>query len=119
MKLFKLLFLGILASLIIACGGDDPDPEPTCETDNLTYTNGASQILNASCAIAGCHVDGTATFRMDNYDDAFLAVGFGRIIGSINHEENFKPMPYPEGSDKLEDCDIDKLTAWINAGAPE
>ena len=44
---------------------------------------------------------------------------FERIVGAINHTEGFLPMPYPAGTDKLADCDIDKLTAWIADGAPE
>ena len=123
MNKFKLLFALLLLVGFIACGDDDEDPmvdpmEETCETDNLTYTNGIADIVNGSCAVAGCHVAGTAApFAMSNYDETFAAVGFGRILGTINHEEGFSPMP-PSGV-KLDDCTIEKLTVWINAGAPE
>lgn len=119
----QFLFLFVIAGLFVtACNKDDDDTPVTteCDTTGITYTNGAAAIINASCATAGCHNTGTmSTFAMGNYTEAFAAVGFGRIIGAINHQAGFLPMPYPEGTAKLDQCDIDKLTAWINAGALE
>ena len=48
---------------------------------------------------------------------SFAAAGFNKIVGAINHTTGFSAMP--QGGDKLEQCDIDFLTAWIDAGAPE
>lgn len=120
MKYKFLLFLLSSTLLVVACD-DDGDSDPVaCETTDLSYANGISSILNESCATAGCHNSGTtSTFPMGNYEEVLVAVGFDRIIGAINHEEGFLPMPYPSGSDQLVQCDIDKLTAWINDGAPE
>jgi len=116
--LFAFLSFGLL---LAACNGDDDDAAPvTCDTVGITYTDGASEILNGSCAVAGCHASGsTSTFPMGNFQEAAAAVAFGRIIGAINHDSDFLPMPYPAGTPKLAQCDIDKLTAWINDGAPE
>ena len=115
MKLKFLIVFGFAVTLFAACGGED------CSSPDITYTEGASAIINTSCAATpACHGNGTtATFPMSNYDQALAATSFGRIIGSINHQEGFRPMPFPEGSLMLEECEIDKLTAWINAGAPE
>lgn len=106
----------------IACSDDEDDPvippTPTCETTGLTYTNEIADILNTSCAVSGCHASNTTTtFPMGDYAETSVAVGFGRIIGSINHESGFSAMP--RGGSKLDDCTIDKVTAWINDGAPE
>lgn len=57
------------------------------------------------------------TFPMSNFEETSAAVGLGRIKGAINQEPNFSPMP--QGGDKLEDCTIDKISAWIDDGAPE
>lgn len=122
MKLKTLGLAIILSMVFIACSDDDPVIDPvvdTCETEGISYTTGISAILNASCAVAGCHVVGGGAFAMDDYTSAFVAVGFNRIVGSINHSDGFLPMPYPSGSDKISQCNIDKLTAWVNSGAPE
>jgi len=120
MKTNMLFFFSLLALLFIACN-DDPDPPVNeCETTDLTYTADIATILNTSCATAGCHEMGsTTTFEMHDFAAATAAVGFGRIIGAINHDTDFSPMPYPEGTAKLDDCKINQITAWINDGAPE
>jgi len=117
MKQILVFLLSISFLAFVACGEDEMD---TCETTGLTYTNDIAPIINGSCASAACHGSGTVTtFPMGNYDETSTAVGFGRIVGAINHDEGFLPMPYPEGSAKIEQCNIDKITAWINDGAPE
>ncbi len=118
--LFIALLLGT-AFIMNSCG-DDEEPMEECETTDLTYTNYAASILNASCATSNCHADGNegfARFSLEGYANTSAAVSFGRIVGAINHDDGFLPMPYPIGSEKLDQCDIDKLTAWINDGAPE
>ena len=117
MKKYLTLLLCVGLVTFYSCGDDDME---TCETSNLTYTNDIAPIINASCGSAACHGSDTMTsFPMGNYEEASFAVTFGRIVGAINHEEGFLPMPYPEGAAKLDQCNIDKITAWINDGAPE
>ena len=117
MKFQNLFFLLLFGLLVAACGDDDEPEEPTCDTTDITYANGAAAILNGSCAVVGCHVEGTTTFSMSDYSSTLSADGFNKIIGSINHTDGFTAMPL--SGDKLADCDINKLTAWINDGAPE
>lgn len=105
--------------LITSC--DEPEPVDMCDTDNMTYTADIKEIFDSSCAFAGCHdMDAALTIgSLSNYDNSVAFVDFGRLLGAINHEENFKPMPYPAGSAKISQCNIDKITAWINDGTPE
>lgn len=120
MKL-KLLFSALLlGAVLVACNKDDSEEEDQCDTSSVTYTSDIATIFNASCAVSSCHVDGNednAKFSLSDYEKAKTAAGFGRIVGAISHEEGFTAMPY--GSDKLEQCSIDKISAWINAGTPE
>ncbi len=121
-QIMKYTYLLLICATVVvwSCTKEADEPTEDCVTENITYTDGASAILNASCAFSGCHSTGSATtFAMDTYDSAALAVTFGGIVGAINHEDGFIPMPYPLGSDKIDQCDIDKLTAWVDAGAPE
>lgn len=118
---FKLLFSALLlGAVLIACNKDDGEEEDPCDTSSVTYTDDIATIFNTSCAVSTCHVDGNedkAKFSLVGYEKAKLAASFGRIVGAISHETDFTPMPY--GGDKLEQCSIDKISAWINAGTPE
>lgn len=120
MKINALLFLAMISIFLVACDDEVDPPVDTCETADLTYTSDIASIIDESCATAGCHEMGSSTtFEMHDYATTKAAVDFGRIIGAINHETGFIPMPFPVGSDMIAECDIDQLTAWINDGAPE
>ena len=147
MKILPILFFAILSFAFVSCGDDfdcetlelnigDSCDDGNAMTENdvvtagcacagtdipvavITYTTGISAIIDMSCAVgAPCHVAGTGTFPMTNYDEALEAVGFGRMIGAINHEAGFQPMP--RNMPMLPQETIDQITEWINAGAPE
>lgn len=119
-----LFFLMVSMIIIIpACGDDEPDDPDTCETENLTYSNFAGDLLDDNCATSGCHNEDAlangAPGRLDDYEQAKMYMdNFGaRVIGAINHNDGFSNMP--KGQEQLSDCNISKLTAWINDGAPE
>lgn len=115
LKLLSLtLFLGLV---FFACNSDD---DGGCDTSDITYTNSVASIINSSCAVSGCHVNGNeanAWFSLEGYSNAKSAADFGRIVGAISHDADFSPMP--KGGDKLDQCTIDQVTAWIDSGAPE
>jgi len=110
------VFILPFAFFVTSCGDDDGD---TCDTTNVTYTNSVGTILNSNCATAGCHNSGSANGSLAGYTDAAAFASFGRIVGAINHDTGFDPMPYPTGTAKLSDCNIDKIEAWIAAGTPQ
>lgn len=111
--------------LVTACGGDDDsDPSGTdedCVTEGITYTDDIKAIFDTNCATTGCHNDTNLAngFSLDNYMAASGAVLFPNFMPSINHEDGVIAMPYPPGSDKIAQCDIDKIKAWIDADLPE
>jgi len=114
------VFILPLAFFVISCGDDDDDTGDTCDTTNVTYTNSIATILNANCAFSGCHSSADVYVGpMSNYAEAAAFAGAGRIVGAINHDTGFEPMPRPSGTAKLSDCNIDKIEAWIAAGTPE
>lgn len=121
--MFRLKNIGfslvLIASVLVifSCGDDDP-PSTECITTNITYDNTVEDIIAGSCFGSGCHDQGTtSTFEMYNYETTKAAVGFGKFVGAINHTPGFAKMP-KEG-DKLSDCNINKLEAWIAADFPE
>lgn len=89
--------------------------ENECETEGVTYEGEIKSILSG-CTGSNCH--GASTSRsMANYADAVSYSKQGRILGAINRQSGFSPMP--KNGSKLEQCKIDQVAAWIEADYPE
>ena len=88
-----------------------------CDLNNVTYSVTIKNILNNNACLS-CHVGATPSggFTLDSYAGVKAKVTDGRLVGAINHYPGFSPMP--QGLGKLSQCDIDKVMAWIQAGAP-
>lgn len=89
-------------------------PSVGCETSNMSYANDILPILNSKGCIS-CHGD-LATLDLNGYADLKIYVDNGRLFGSINHDAGFRPMP--DFQPKIDQCSIDKIKSWIDAGAP-
>lgn len=120
MNFFKILpviiFLGV-----ISCTNKKEEPEElvtpsTCDTENITYSGFVQPLLNTHCV--NCHNDITTSGDVDLSTHAMVKVSAddGSLYGAISHQVNYTPMPF--GGDKLPDCDIAKVKAWIDQGAP-
>ena len=86
-----------------------------CNLDNIEYMATVLPIISDNCY--GCH-DQASNFgniTLEGYDALKTYVDNGQLIGSINHQSGFSPMP--KNLAKLLDCEIEKIEAWISAGA--
>jgi mono/diheme cytochrome c family protein len=110
-SMFLTVILGFI--LIASCGKD----EPICSTTGVTYTNTIKSILDASCAKAGCHVTGSPVGDMSDYDKTKAYFGVQKVVKAIKREAGVSPMP--KTGDKLSDCQISQVEAWIAAGLPK
>jgi hypothetical protein len=118
------LFALILVLMFTSCTYDEFDfqesaPQLSCDTINqITFSEKAGLIIAANCALS-CHViGGTAPGNFNNYMELKEKV----IDGSFeNRVFILKDMPpdYSPGPKFLNDCDLEILKAWINAGFPE
>lgn len=97
-------------------GGNNPVP---CDTVNMTYTNSIKPIFEQYCNMAGCHdaITKSSGHNLTTYAGTKPGVLSGKLLGSVKQEPGYFPMP--KDLPKLSDCDIAKIEAWINAGAPE
>ncbi len=122
----KLALLPLVALMILAgCYNDKEDqlyPEPTgggntCDTAAMSYATHIKPITDQYCATASCHNSSVIAggYDMSSYAGLKLAVTNNRLVGVINHATGFSPMP--QGMSKLSDCNINKITAWVNQGA--
>lgn len=88
-----------------------------CSSADVRYSTTVANILTEfSCR--NCHNNFTTPrgVNLDSYAGVKAEVINGRLYGAINHDPGFSPMP--QGSPKLSDCNIKKIKAWIDAGAP-
>jgi hypothetical protein len=53
---------------------------------------------------------------LEGYSNVKAKVTDGRLFGAINHSPGYAPMP--DGQPKMDQCDINKVKTWIDAGAP-
>jgi hypothetical protein len=114
-KMFSLLL--IATCLLESCKKDDPTPNPTCNTAGITYTNTVKAIFTAKCATSGCHVTSATIGALSTFAESKQKAMEGKIVGAIKREAGFSPMP--KVGNKLSDCEISQIEAWIAAGTPE
>lgn len=116
MKNLALIFLISIA--VLSCAKDET-PAADCSSQTLTYTNDIADIMNASCAYAGCHGGSFPADGLDlsTYSKAKSASINGKVLASVKQQGGAKAMPL--GAPKLSDAIIAKIDCWIQNGAPE
>lgn len=110
--------LWLLAFLPVGWAGCKKETKPDCSPDQpaqLTFNGYIHPLMTAKCL--GCHGAGGITPTLETYAQVSVIVNDGRFKNVINGTGGFPRMPYQ--SDPLPDCDIEYITQWINAGAPQ
>jgi hypothetical protein len=85
-----------------------------CDTSNVTFAQTIKPILDNNCV--GCH-GGTAPqggISLHNYSAVRVEALNGRLLGSVNHQTGYYPMP--KDAAKLSDCNINQIKIWIDEG---
>lgn len=90
-------------------------PGSDCDLSDITFSKDIKPIIDDNCA--GCHGGPKPKKGYDFTDPGkFREVALtGKVYLAITHAEGVTAMPF-EG-DKLSDCDISRIKAWIDAGA--
>ena len=91
----------------------------TCDTLAVQYSIQVQAILRDNCNI--CHGGDAISgggHKMDNYQDLLNYVNSGTLLDRITAADTGPKMP-PLPNSPLNDCDIDRIQAWINDGAPD
>jgi hypothetical protein len=119
--LSRLSIITGVVQLIIFCHGCTYDkealaPQASClPAADVSFSTDVQPILRASCF--SCHGNGSSfgNVSLQTYDDVKALVTDGRLVGSISHSPGFDPMP--PGAPKLNECNIDEITTWVQEGA--
>lgn len=122
-KITKLTFLAITICLGLSSCYYDTEEElyPTiggnnCDSIKGSYSLEVEPLINNQCR--SCH---NSTFssggvNLEGYNNAKQATINGKLLESLKHEAGVSPMP--QGSPKLDDCDLKAVEDWKNSGAP-
>ena len=116
-------FLGLMILFFTGCYYDNEEELypvvtiPSCDTINVSYTSTVLPILESECYT--CHDQSTrfGNVNLEGYNNLKTYVDNGLFWGVISHQAGFAMMP--KGGNTLPDCDLDKIHAWINIGAPD
>ncbi len=90
-----------------------------CDTGNMTFTKSVQPILKANCTDAGCHTvaNANAGIELETYSGTMLVVPQDKLINAVKYlTGGSKNMPPTQ---KMTDCNINKIEAWIRRGSPE
>jgi len=88
-----------------------------CDTDEVSFSTFVKPIIESHCQ--GCHSGNTPSGGIDltTHSNIQIYANNGKLYGAIAHQPGFEAMP--QGGAKLEDCTIEKIKSWIDAGAED
>jgi len=86
-----------------------------CDSTAFTWSGFVQPLIKAQCQ--GCHSGSSPQggINLGNYAAVKTQVTNGKLYASVTR--SFAYMP--KGGNKLDDCTIQRLKSWIDAGAPE
>lgn len=87
-----------------------------CNLEDITYNATVLPIIEDNCYRCHDAANNFAGITLEGYDRLKILVDNGDLLGVIKHEAGFSPMPKNEP--QLLECEIEKIEAWVAAGAP-
>lgn len=112
-KLMQALKFMVLIALS-ACYYDSEEelyPNQTCDTSDITFQAVIKPIVDANCALSGCHVPGTGRVDYTTYQGIKIVADDGRLRQRVVIERTMPP------SGPLSACDRSKIEIWLDQGA--
>jgi hypothetical protein len=120
MKTILSILLVLLLPILNGCYYDKEEElygANPCDTNNVSYSVTVAGLMN-NYGCLGCHSESSPSGNiiLSNYAGVKSRVMDGSLWGSINHNSGFKAMPQASG--KMSTCDLSRIKAWIDSGAP-
>jgi len=86
-----------------------------CETAGISYVGFIQPLVQAKCQ--GCHSAASAQggIVLATYDQVKTLGLNGKLYAAVTRTTNWMP----NGGAKLDPCSLDKIKAWVDAGAPQ
>lgn len=118
-NLLQLLTIVVLVNLASGCAYNVEEelyPSDECKTVNVAYRADVLPILENNCYRCHDAANNQGGITIEGYDNLKAFVDSGALLGAIRRDPGFSPMP--QDGPKLPDCEIGKIVAWVNDGAP-
>jgi uncharacterized membrane protein len=119
MRLLKTVIFLCLTGYFIGCNYHNEeeyfsDSTTPCVSDNMSFELDIQPILQTNCL--SCHSNSFASggVNLEGYVNLKSFAQSGVLSKTINHENGVVAMPL--NADKLIDCEIKKIDAWIGQG---
>lgn len=86
-----------------------------CETTNVSFGAFVQPLIQAKCQ--GCHSGSAPQGGIDltTYGGVRTVALNGKLYAALTRTSNWMPR----GGAQLDDCSLDKIKAWVDAGAPQ
>ena len=94
---------------------EDLYPDTGCNVADVGYSNTVVPILENNCYRCHDAANNFGGITVEGYAQLKKYVDNGQLLGVLNHEAGFSPMP--KNAPQLRSCDIEKIEAWVNNGA--
>ncbi len=88
--------------------------ESDCDTLNVSFSSDVFPIIQNNCQSCHNSTSASGSVSLSNYSEIQSKASDGFLLGVIEHQTGYKPMP-PTGI-KLSDCDIQIIKNWIQSG---
>jgi hypothetical protein len=88
-----------------------------CDVSGVTFSATVVPLLQNNGCIS-CHSGGapSGNISLEGYNNVKTLATNGKLFGTISHSSGYSPMP--QGGNKMTNCNINKIKAWIDAGSP-
>lgn len=111
-----------LAVLLTACDkkeGKLPEPEPVAKLscDTITYTKHIKPIIDANCALSGCHAGTTSNPLLTSYDLVKDRADAGRIKSRAIDASPSQMPPSPAAPLTAEQKEL--INCWLGNGTKQ
>ena len=87
-----------------------------CDTVDVKFATEILPIMQQYCTTCHSGPGASANVRLNDYAGVQAQALNGQLYGTVEWLNGFKKMPFG-ASNKIPDCDIKKIKAWVDAGA--
>jgi hypothetical protein len=112
----KTLFIVLFAFVLMNCTSHVDPISPCSAPDPVNYFIDVYPIIDRTCALPTCHVNGSQYGDFKNADEVKKVANSGKLEFMIVTRQ--MPAGITKGKTILTDCEITIIKKWINNGAP-